>query len=322
VIVIKERSMNELFAAVCRAVSEVGRPVAPRGIATREILGAHLCLTVPRRRFLDVPPARVLNPAFAVAEALWVLSGSGDPWIYQYNRRLADYADDGVLQGAYGPRLRDWRGEVDQLDHVRQLLGRDSDTRQAVIQLFDPQRDWQGHRDVPCTLGYRFFIRDGALHMHTTMRSQDVWLGLPYDIFTTTLLQELLAGWLGVEMGEYHHHIDSLHLYETDLPAAAQVGQPAPSPVMPAVAVGWTQFDDLLGSVLADRPFPGASATWSQWGRILASYRAWSVGDRDTARSIASVVPGDMAAALRRWYDHLADRRARTGAGEPAVASR
>jgi hypothetical protein len=36
--------------------------------------------------------------------------------------------------------------------------------------------------------------------MHTTIRSQHLWLGLPYDIFATTLLQELLAGWLGVEM--------------------------------------------------------------------------------------------------------------------------
>jgi hypothetical protein len=53
---------------------------------------------------------------------------------------------------------------------------------------------------VPCTLGYRSFVRDGRLHMYTTMRSQHLWLGLPYDIFATTLLQELLAGWLGVEM--------------------------------------------------------------------------------------------------------------------------
>ncbi len=51
--------------------------------------------------------------------------------------------------------------------------------------------------------GYRFFLRDGRLHMHTTMRSQDVWLGFCYDIFTATMLQELLAGWLGAELGSY-----------------------------------------------------------------------------------------------------------------------
>jgi thymidylate synthase len=89
---------------------------------TVEMLGAHLCLTDPRRRFLDLPPVRLLNPAFAVAEAAWILSGSDEEWIYQYNQRLADYADDDRLMGAYGPRLRCWRGVVDQLDQVRGLL--------------------------------------------------------------------------------------------------------------------------------------------------------------------------------------------------------
>jgi thymidylate synthase len=36
---------------------------------------------------VDVPPARVINPAFAAAEAAWILSGSDDPWIYLYNER-------------------------------------------------------------------------------------------------------------------------------------------------------------------------------------------------------------------------------------------
>ena len=170
--------------------------------------------------------ARVINPAFAVAEAMWIMSGSDDPWIYLYNERLAllpgslaaprglptvevlgasltltdprrrlvdvppEYADDGRLMGAYGPRLRRWHGTTDQLAHVREALAADPWTRRAVIQLYDPEADARGHKDVPCTLGYRFFLRDGMLHMHTTMRSQDLWLGFCYDIFTATILQE------------------------------------------------------------------------------------------------------------------------------------
>ncbi|MFI9320087.1 thymidylate synthase [Kitasatospora aureofaciens] len=38
-------------------------------------------------------------------------------------------------------------------------------------------------------------------------------MALPYDLITTTVLHELMAGWLGVEVGDYHHHVDSLHLY-------------------------------------------------------------------------------------------------------------
>ena len=132
---------NDLYAAACQAVLRRGRPVTPRGMATVEVLGAHLCLSDPRRRLVDVPPVRVVNPAFAVAEAVWILSGSDDPWIFTFNRSLARYADGGRLRGAYGPRMRRWRGGVDQLAHVRRALSRDPCSRQAVIQLFDPERD-------------------------------------------------------------------------------------------------------------------------------------------------------------------------------------
>jgi hypothetical protein len=57
------------------------------------------------------------------------------------------------------------------------------------------------HKDMPCTLGYRFYLREGRLHVHTTMRSQDLWLGFCYALFAATVLQELLAGWLGVGVG-------------------------------------------------------------------------------------------------------------------------
>jgi thymidylate synthase len=309
-IVLREASANDLFAEACRLVSRRGRPVNPRGLATREVLGVHLCLTNPRRRLVDVPPVRVLNPAFAVAEAVWILSGSDDPWIFDYNRALRRYTDGGRLRGAYGPRLRRWGGEVDQLDRVRQLLLRDPDSRQAVVQLFDPGQDWAGHRDVPCTVGYRFFIRSGRLHMHTTMRSQDLWLGFPYDVFTATVLHELLAGWLGVELGEYQHHVDSLHLYETDSLHATQLPpQPAPSPEMARLVVGWPDLDGMLAGVLAGDLEPHIASVWSELAQVLASYRAWRSGDRAGARA-AIADPGRwmLLGALARWYDHLTAR--------------
>lgn len=299
-------SANELFAAACRAVCRDGTAVSPRGMSTTEILGAHLCLTEPRRRLVDLPPARVINPAFAVAEALWIISGSDEPWIFEYNRALTRYADDGRLQGAYGPRMRRWGGRIDQVDHVRRLLARDPDSRQGVIQLFDPERDNRGHRDVPCTLGYRFFLRSGRLHMHTTMRSQDLWLGFPYDVFAATLLQELMAGWLGVAPGEYHHHVDSLHLYAQHVPAASTLPiVPDPSPAMPGVDVEWDALSAVLSEVIAGQAPESTGQTWPVFAAVMASYRDWACGDRDRARAGAATTPGVLGRALERWYDHL-----------------
>ena len=110
---------------------------------------------------------------------------------------------------------------------------------------------------MPCTLGYRFLIRQGRLEMHTSMRSQDLWLGFPYDIFATTLLQELMAGWLGVEVGEYHHHVDSLHLYADHAPAAAECLHHKPTVTeMDPVDVDWPSLDVVLAQVISgdERP--------------------------------------------------------------------
>ncbi|MEU6020684.1 thymidylate synthase [Micromonospora sp. NPDC047134] len=308
-IVLTAGSASELFTAACQAVLLNGRVVCPRDLTTTEVIGAHLCLTNPRRRLVDVAPARVINPAFAVAEALWILSGSDDPWIFDYNDRLRIYADDGVLRGAYGPRLRRWDGQIDQLDAVRQQLLRDRDSRRGVIQLYDPSRDHRGYRDVPCTLGYRFFIRDGRLIMHTSMRSQDLWLGFPYDIFTTTLIHELMAGWLGVELGEYHHHVDSLHLYADNAEAAAASlqGTEGTAELSP-VAVPWPDLDALLQRVTSGNAGPADSSVWDAFGRTLASYRAWKSGERDQARKIAADTPDPLGRALATWYDHLTSR--------------
>ncbi|HEY2265360.1 MAG TPA: thymidylate synthase [Streptosporangiaceae bacterium] len=311
-------SASELFAQACNAVLATGRPAAPRGLATTEVLGAALTLTDPRRRLVDLPPARVINPAFAVAETMWILSGSDDPWIYMFNGKLADYADDGRLMGAYGPRLRRWHGTTDQLAHARQALAADPGTRRAVVQLYDPEADARGHNDVPCTLGYRFFLRDGLLHMHTTMRSQDLWLGFCYDIFAATILQELLAGWLGASLGPYRLSIDSLHLYDHDVSRARQVPASAgPGPQMSPLATPWETLDDVLAAVIAGMPLhdPGLA----ELSCVVASYRARKDGERDAAAAVAAGYDGPLASALRRWYRHIDEsRKARQPAGEAA----
>lgn len=297
-------SASELFAGACRTVLATGKPTAPRGMPTIEVLGATLILTDPRRRLVDVPPARIINPAFAAAEAAWILSGSDAPWIYDYNERLADYADNGRLMGAYGPRLRRWHGTTDQLAHALDALSRDPGTRRAVIQLYDPEADARGHKDVPCTLGYRFFIRDGCLHMHTTMRSQDLWLGFCYDIFAATILQELLAGWLGAQPGSYMLSIDSLHLYAADIPKAQHLPPAvAPSPPMSPLVTPWATFDQVLAAVISG--MPPACQGWAELTAVMASYRARKSGDRETARAITAACPGPLSAALGRWYGHL-----------------
>lgn len=305
------RSANELFTAACARVLATGRTVAPRGLPTKEVLGSSLRLADPRSRFVDLPPHRVISPAFAVAEALWILSGSGEAWIHHFNRSLATYVGDGAPHGAYGPRLRAWAG-IDQFDRVRRLLLNDPDSRRAVLTIFDPAKDLTDERDIPCTLSHRFYLRDGVLHMVTTMRSQDVWRGLPYDLFTATLLLELMAGWIGAQVGHWHHEVDSLHLYEAEWGPSEEMISAAPATTPTALeflTVGWTEFDPLLAQVIAGERV--GHAGWDDLAAVMAAFRYWRAGAEDAARERAAG-GGPMSGALIRWFARTA---ARTTAG-------
>ncbi len=302
---VRSESFSELYVEVIQRVLQEGQLVAPRGLATVEVCPAHLVLENPRNRFLQVTERRI-NPAFAVAEAVWILSGSDASWIFTFNANLFQFTDNGVLKGAYGPRIRRWQANLDQLDTVRQLLIRQPETRQAVIQIFDPEIDYQGYRDVACTLNHRFLLRGGRLHMLTTMRSQDIWLGMPYDILTNTLLHELMAGWVGCEIGSYHHRVDSLHLYTRDLGSAKRVEvldnlreEPPEN-----FQVEWEEFDAILRNLVRGHDVENPS--WQNFGLIMRSYRAWKNNDTRAAVQIAETVTGWLGAELRQWYSqHL-----------------
>jgi thymidylate synthase len=143
--------------------------------------------------------------------------------------------------------------------------------------------------------------------MHTTMRSNDVWLGLPYDLFTATILQELMAGWLGVELGTYHHHVDSLHLYAQHDQGALEVATSAveQSPMMTALAAPAEGFTEFVTAVVAGTPSTDAESPWREMAAILASYRQWNADDRHTARALAASIGGSLGSALLGWYTHL-----------------
>lgn len=191
---------------------------APRGMETREILGAQLYLRDPAMCIVGYP-ARRLNYTFMCAEALWLSMGLNRvDLIRPYNHSLGKFAADpgaSHFQGAYGPRI------IDQIDYVVDTLTKDPDSRQAIISIWRPRP--RASADIACTISMQFFNRDDHLHMHTYMRSQDIWLGTPYDIFTFTFIQSLVAYRLDLDAGSYTHTMGSLHLYERDFGGARRV---------------------------------------------------------------------------------------------------
>jgi thymidylate synthase len=180
---------------------------------TIELLSTSLRITRPRTR-ISRSESRG-RPFSALGELLWYLSGSDSlESIEPYIPRYKGEAEGGVLLGAYGPRLFRFRNEIDQVRNVLDLLSRRSGSRRAVIQLFDAHDLTKDFKEIPCTTTLQFHLRDGLLHMTASMRSNDAYWGLPHDVFCFTMLQEMFARKLGVEMGEYYHHAGSMHVYE------------------------------------------------------------------------------------------------------------
>ncbi len=201
-----------------RLLKEGSKNRGTRG-GTLEYLGVTLRIRQPRSRLSRSEDRG--KPFSAIGELLWYLSGSDQlDFIKPYIRRYEDDAVDGVLQGAYGPRLLRKNGSINQIESVANLLTRRPGSRRAVIQLFDAEDIYVEKKEIPCTTTMQLHLRDEQLHMSATMRSNDAYWGLPHDIFCFTMLQEMFACRLGVKLGTFIHHVGSMHIYDGYIDAA------------------------------------------------------------------------------------------------------
>lgn len=176
-----------------------------------EIINAITIITDPTKNILK-SNIRNMPMRYAVGELLWYLSGNNKlDAIKRYSKAWESLSDDGeTINSAYGYRIFEQFG-FDQWEYVKDLLKKDPNTRQAVIHIKDASN--KPTKDTPCTVSLQFLLRNGQLNLTTYMRSNDIWLGFPYDVFSFTCMQIIMAFELGVEIGEYTHIAGSLHLY-------------------------------------------------------------------------------------------------------------
>lgn len=205
-------TMISLYRGLLQGLLTHGWNAVPRERPTVELLGVTLHLGDSAQNIL-VHPVRNLNYRFMVAEWLWIALGRNRVAdLTRYNSKMLEFSDDGLtLAGAYGPRL------IPQLPYIFRALA-DPDSRRAVATIWTPSPPHS--KDLPCTLALQFLLRDERLNLIVTMRSSDAWLGIPYDFFTMSMLQNAIAGTLGVARGFIQFNLGSSHLYRTDMDRA------------------------------------------------------------------------------------------------------
>lgn len=218
------------YTTLVRRVRDSGRPVKVRDQWTRELTAVTLIFPNILAPLLPVGVGRGVNTKLAAVEALQLISGS----YYHDLVTAAAPTFSNVLvdaqepeYGAYGPRT------ANQVADCVALLRSDPLTRQAIITIWN-EDDLTHVGDKPCTVFLQFLVRPNsegvaALELHAHMRSQDVWLGTPYDVFMFTQLQHTVARDLGLPVGQYVHYTTSLHVYERDVVATNELTSPVDS---------------------------------------------------------------------------------------------
>lgn len=221
---------NDLRIAVDGGINEVsgwllsdllghGEEVSSRSGKIKEILNVRLSHGEPRDRIIRFS-GRKEDIFHQIAETLWVLGGSKDlRYLTPFLPKAPQFSDDGgrTWRSGYGPRMRDWGGQVDQVRKVLKRIRDKPTTRRAFISLVDPKVDQTPGQDVACNQVLSFILRgeEPKLHLTTQCRSNDcVWGFQGINFFEFTFLQELLASILGVEVGRFIHNATSFHLYE------------------------------------------------------------------------------------------------------------
>lgn len=184
-----------------------------------EVINAQTVLVDPTKNIMK-NDVRKLPMRYAIGEMLWYLSGNRElKEIQKYTSGWDRMTDDGVyVNSNYGWCIKHKYG-FDQWEFVKAELRKNPNSRRAVIHI--KTADNTESKDVNCTCTLQFFIRDGKLYMITYMRSNDIWMGFPYDIFQFTNMQVLMSMELGVKLGTYTHIAGSLHLYERDIKNAS-----------------------------------------------------------------------------------------------------
>jgi thymidylate synthase len=272
---------------------------------TLELLHCVVTIKDPRQRWIAcrVPP---LNVAFAIAEVVWIMRARRDSaFLAHRSRSFPSFVGQCTdLSGAYGARLRAHFG-VDQIGRAADALAASPSSRQVVLQIWDAAVDLPDQdgtptsSDVPCNLTSLLKVRNGKLEWTQIMRSNDLFRGLPYNVVQFTMLQEVIAGRIGVDVGSYNQWSDSLHLYVAD----AGVGYDpliAPCPNLDRLSLEsrvsescFAELERLLEGMMEDDLTPSRLRTLLEAAQLPNAYQ-----------NLALVCAAEEA-RRRRWGDEV-----------------
>jgi len=161
-----------------------------------------------------------------IHELLWFLEGNTNVAYLNENNVTIwdDWAnEEGDLGPVYGAQWRSWPTadgqSVDQIAEVVKLIRDHPDSRRMIVSAWNVGQIEQMALP-PCHLLFQFYVAGGALSCQLYQRSADVFLGVPFNIASYSLLLLMVAQVTGLQPGEFIHTLGDAHLYHNHLQQA------------------------------------------------------------------------------------------------------
>lgn len=126
----------------------------------------------------------------------------------------------GELGDVYGAQWRHWRkiqgGFIDQIDDVVNQIKTNPNSRRLIVTAWNPE-DVPSQALPPCHTLFQFYVADGKLSLQLYQRSADIFLGVPFNIASYSLLLHMVAAQTGLEAGEFVHTLGDAHIYSNHI---------------------------------------------------------------------------------------------------------
>jgi len=153
-----------------------------------------------------------------IYELLWFLQGNTNIQYLKDNGVSIwdEWADEnGDLGPVYGAQWRSWNATdktIDQITEVIEQIKQNPDSRRLIVSAWNV-----GELDqmalMPCHTFFQFYVADGKLSCQLYQRSADIFLGVPFNIASYSLLLMMVAQVTGLQVGEFVHTFGDAHIY-------------------------------------------------------------------------------------------------------------
>jgi thymidylate synthase len=215
------------YLDLMRHVLERGAEKGDRtGTGTLSVFGYQMRFDL--RQDFPLLTTKKLHLKSIIYELLWMLRGETNIEFLKKNGVSIwdEWADEhGELGPVYGAQWRSWAGPdgnpVDQIGWVVDEIRRNPDSRRLIVSAWNAAVV-DDMALPPCPTLFQFYVNQGELSCQLYQRSGDIFLGVPFNIASYSLLTLMIAQVTGLRPGEFVHTLGDAHLYRNHLDQARE----------------------------------------------------------------------------------------------------